>query len=106
MLHQDARGLGDNRSQGKYLKNLLYLFDPWVYNKNMAESSTIIVLLTITVILLSVVIVALLATITVLILRVNRIAKNVEKVSGNVAEATEWLSPVKLFSTVVDMFKR
>ena len=72
----------------------------------MSDSSTIIVLLTITVIILSIVIVALLATVTVLLFRLNRIAKSIEAVSNNLAEATEWLSPVKLFSTIFDVFRK
>jgi hypothetical protein len=72
----------------------------------MSDSSTIIVLLTITVIILSVVIVVLLASVTVLLIRLNRIAKNIESVSNHIAEATEWLSPVKLFSTVVDFIRK
>lgn len=71
----------------------------------MGESSTIIVLLTVTVILLSLVIVALLAVITVLIVRINRIVKNIESVSNHVAQATEWFSPVKVVSTIVDVFR-
>ncbi len=74
--------------------------------KYMDDSSTIIVLLTITVIILSVVIVALLAVVTVLLLRLNKIAKNIEAMSNNFAEATQWLSPTKLFSTIVDTFRR
>jgi len=78
----------------------------WVYNVNMEDSSTIIVLLTVTVILLSLVIVALLAVITVLVIRINKIAKNIESVSNHIAEATEWLSPVKVVSTIVDVFRK
>ena len=72
----------------------------------MGESSTIIVLLTITVIILAVVIAALLAAVTFLLVRMNKIAKNIEAVSNNIAEATEWLSPVKLISTIVGAIKR
>ena len=72
----------------------------------MSDSSTIIVLLTVTVIILSVVIVALIATVTVLLFRLNRIAKSIEAVSNNLAEATEWLSPVKLFSTALSIFRK
>jgi len=72
----------------------------------MNDSSTIIVLLTITVIILALVIVALLATVTVLILRINRIVKNIESVSNHIAEATEWFSPVKIVSTVIGAFRR
>lgn len=72
----------------------------------MGESSTIIILLTITVIILSVVIVALLAAVTFLLVRLNKIAKNIEAVSNNLAEATEWFSPVKIISTVVNAIKR
>jgi hypothetical protein len=76
------------------------------YNKSMGDSATIIVLLTITVILLSIVIIALVAAITVLIVRLNKIAHNIEAISSNVAEATEWFSPTKIFSTIVDTFRR
>ncbi len=77
-----------------------------MYTEGMGESSTIIVLLTITVIILSVVIVALLAAVTFLLVRLNKIAKNIEAVSTNIAEATAWFSPVKLISTVVGAIKR
>ncbi len=72
----------------------------------MNDSSTIIVLLTVTVIILSIVIVALLAAVTLLLLRLNKIAKNIESVSSHIAQITEWFSPVKLVSTVVDVFRR
>ena len=72
----------------------------------MSDSSTIIVLLTITVIILSVVIVVLLGAVTFLLLRLNRIAKNIEAVSNHVAQATEWFSPTKVISTVVSAFRR
>jgi hypothetical protein len=71
----------------------------------MSDSSTIIVLLTITVIILSIVIVALLAAVTLLLLRLNKIAKNIESVSTSIAGAAEWLSPVKIISTIVDMVR-
>jgi len=72
----------------------------------MSDSSTIIVLLTVTVIILSIVIVALIATVTVLLFRLNKIAKNIEAVSNHIAEATEWFSPAKLFSTIVSVFRK
>jgi flagellar basal body-associated protein FliL len=72
----------------------------------MGESSTIIVLLTITVIILSVVIVALLAAVTFLLVRLNKIAKNVEAVSNNIAEATQWVNPTKLITTVINAIRR
>lgn len=72
----------------------------------MDDSSTIVILLTITVIILSVVIVALLGIVTVLMFRLNKIAKNIEAVSTNIAEATSWFSPAKLISTVVGAFRR
>ncbi len=72
----------------------------------MSDTSTIIVLLTITVIILSLVIVALLTVVTLLLLRLNKIAKNLESVSSNVAQATEWLTPTKVIGTVMSVFKR
>lgn len=77
-----------------------------MYTDCMGESSTIIVLLTITVIILSVVIVALLAAVTFLLVRLNKIAKNIEAVSNNIAEATQWFSPVKIVSTIIGAIKR
>ena len=46
----------------------------------MDDTSTIVILLTITVIILSVVIVVLLGIVTVLMFRLNKIAKNIEAV--------------------------
>ena len=62
--------------------------------------ATIVTLLTIAVILLSLVIIALLAAVTIVIVKVNHIAKSVDQITGNLASATDWLSPVKVFSEV------
>lgn len=72
----------------------------------MTDSSTIIVLLTISVILLSAVIIVLLGVLAILIIRLNRIVKHIESVSKNVAEATAWFTPTKLFSSIFELFNR
>lgn len=74
--------------------------------KYMEDSSTIIVLLTITVIMLAAVIIALLGVVAVLVYRINRIVKHIESVSKNVAEATAWFTPSKLVGSILDLFNR
>jgi hypothetical protein len=81
-----------------------YRSDSIIIN-SMSDSSTIIVLLTVTVIILSVVIVVLLGAVTFLLLRLNKIAKNIESVSNNIAEASAWLSPAKVISTIVSAIR-
>lgn len=72
----------------------------------MADDSTVIVLLTITVIILSFVVVVVLGIVTVFLLRINRILRHIDTLSKNVAEASAWLTPVKLLSSIRDLFNR
>jgi len=70
------------------------------------DNSTIVVLLTVTVILLSIVIIAMLAALIVVLVKLNQLVKNVNATATHVAEATEWLSPVKVFGYAAKMFRR
>ena len=69
------------------------------------EVSTAITLLTITVILLSVVIVALLSVGIVLLIKVSKLLNTLRAVSANAARATDWLSPVKVFSEIAQRIR-
>ena len=69
------------------------------------EVSTAITLLTITVILLSVVIVVLLSVVIVLLIKVSKLVNNLKEVSENAARATDWLSPVKVFSEIAQLIR-
>lgn len=70
------------------------------------EGNTIVVLLTVTVILLSVVIIALLAALTLVLVKLNHLVKSVNATATNLAAATEWLSPMKVFSYASKMFRK
>lgn len=72
----------------------------------MEDTQTLVTLLTIAVILLSVVIVALLVAVTVVLIKVHHLVKTVDAITTNVASATEWLSPTKVISTAVRLFRR
>ncbi len=69
------------------------------------ETATAISLLTINVIVLSAVILALLIIVIVLLIKLNKLVNNVHQVSENVAKATEWFSPVKVFSEIGSLFR-
>ena len=69
------------------------------------ETATAISLLTVNVIVLSVVILALLIIVIVLLIKLNKLVSNMQHVSENVAKATEWLSPVKVFSELGNIFR-
>lgn len=69
------------------------------------ETATAISLLTINVVVLSVVILALLIIVIVLVIKLNKLVSNMQQVSENVAKATEWLSPVKIFSEAGNLFR-
>ena len=67
---------------------------------------TLVTLLTIAVILLSVVIVALLAAVTMVLVKVSRLVKDIQATTANLASASEWLSPVKVISTIASIFRK
>ncbi len=73
------------------------------------DVSTAITLLTINLVVLSVVIILLLVVAIVLIVKLNKVANSVQQTTANIAHATEWFSPVKLFSEVakvINSFKK
>lgn len=73
------------------------------------EVSTAITLLTINLIVLSAVIILMIIGIIVLVIKLNKIAHNVQETTSHIASATEWLSPVKVFSEiakVITSFKK
>lgn len=70
------------------------------------EMQTIVVLLTITVVLLSIVIVSLLAVAIAVLVKVRKIARSLERITTNVASATDWLTPAKVFSEAIKLFRK
>lgn len=70
------------------------------------EMQTVVTLLTITVILLSVVIVTLLAIMIAVFVKIKRVMTSLDRVSRNVADATEWLTPARLFREFTQAFRR
>lgn len=70
------------------------------------DSTVLVTLLSIAVILLSVVIVALLVVMTLVLVKVRRIAKSVDAITGNLVQATEWLTPTKVISQAIKLFRK
>lgn len=62
------------------------------------DTTAVITLLTINLIVLSVVIIALLIATAILVVKMNKIVRNIQETTAHVASATEWLSPVKVFT--------
>lgn len=62
------------------------------------DTTAVITLLTINLIVLSVVIIALLVATAILVVKMNKIVRNIQETTAHVASATEWLSPVKVFT--------
>ena len=69
------------------------------------ETATAISLLTVNVIVLSIVILVLLIIVVVLLIKLSKLINNLQHVSDNVAKATEWLSPQKIFSEIIHVFR-
>lgn len=72
----------------------------------MEDSSTIIALLTINIILLTIVVAAFLAAAVILIVRINRTVKHMEDIAENISSISEWFVPSRIFSSVLDLFKK
>lgn len=72
----------------------------------MDHTQTIIVLLSIIIGLHSVVILTLLAVMIALLIKLQRLAKRVDQVTTNIAQATEWLSPIKVVTEIGKLFGR
>jgi hypothetical protein len=56
--------------------------------------------------MLSVIIIAWLTAITVVLLKVRHVLKNIEAITSNIASASDWISPVKLFSQAAKLFRK
>lgn len=69
------------------------------------DTTTVITLLTINLIVLSVVIIAVIVAVIVLVVKMNKIASNIQETTAHVAKATEWLSPVKVFTEIFNAFR-
>ncbi len=69
------------------------------------DTTTVITLLTINLIVLSVVIIAIIVAAIILVLKMNKIASNIQETTKHVASATEWLSPVKVFTEIFNAFR-
>ncbi|MDO5344064.1 MAG: hypothetical protein Q4F02_04125 [Candidatus Saccharibacteria bacterium] len=72
----------------------------------MEEMQTVIILMTVVIIIHSVMIIVLFGIMIALLVKLKRIAGQVEATTKNLAQATEWLSPVKVFSSALSAFKR
>ena len=70
------------------------------------DMNVLVTLLTVAVILLSVVIVALLVTMTIVLVKVHRVINSIDATMQHVASASEWLSPVKVLSHLVKLFRK
>ena len=70
------------------------------------DMNLVITLLTIAIVLLSLVIVALLVAVILVIIKVNHIAKSIDAVTSNLANATNWVNPVKIFTEVFAAFRK
>ena len=71
----------------------------------MDEMATVIALLSANLIVLSVVIIALIVVTIILVIKMNKIVRNIQDTTAHVASATEWLSPVKVFTEIFNAFR-
>lgn len=72
----------------------------------MEDMQTVIILMTIVIIIHSVTIIVLFGVIIALLTKLKRLVNHAEATVSNIAQATEWLSPVKLFTEVVQLFRK
>ena len=70
------------------------------------DTQTTITLLTIAVLLLSTVVVVILGILIAVLLKIRKITQNIDAVMQNVAEASEWLTPTKVLSQIVNLFRK
>ena len=70
----------------------------------MEDMQTVIILMTVVIIIHSVTIIVLFGVIISLLTKLKRLVNHAEVAVSNIAQATEWLSPVKLFTEVVQLF--
>ena len=71
----------------------------------MEDMQTVIILMTVVIIIHSVTIIVLFGVI-ISLLKLKRLVNQAEAAVSNIAQATEWLSPVKLFTEVVQLFRK
>lgn len=69
------------------------------------DTTTVITLLTINLIVLSVVIIAIIVAAIILVVKMNKIASNIQETTAHLASATEWLSPVKVFTEIANVIR-
>ena len=73
----------------------------------MEDMQTVIILMTVVIIIHSVTIIVLFGVIIIsLLTKLKRLVNQAEAAVSNIAQATEWLSPVKLFTEVVQLFRK
>lgn len=69
------------------------------------DTTTVVTLLTINLVVLSVVIIAMIVATIILVIKMNKIASNIQQTTAHVASATEWLSPVKVFTELANAIR-
>ena len=72
----------------------------------MEDMQTVIILMTVVIIIHSVTIVVLFGVIISLLTKLKRLVNQAEAAVSNIAQATEWLSPVKVFTEVARLFRK
>lgn len=72
----------------------------------MEDMQTVIILMTVVIIIHSVTIIVLFGVIISLLTKLKRLVNRAEVVTHNIAQATEWLSPVKVFTEVARLFRK
>lgn len=72
----------------------------------MEEMQIVVILLSVIIVIHSVMIIALFSILIALLTRVKKIAAKVEVTANNFAQASEWLSPIKVFSAAVRAFRK
>ncbi len=72
----------------------------------MEDMQTVIILMSAVIIIHSVTIIVLFGVIIALLTKLKRLVNHAEATVSNIAQATEWLSPVKLFTEVVQLFRK
>ena len=72
----------------------------------MEDMQTVIILMTVVIIIHSVTIIVLFGVIIALLTKLKRLVNHAEATVSNIAQATEWLSPVKVFTEVARLFRK
>ena len=72
----------------------------------MEDMQTVIILMTVVIIIHSVTIIVLFGVIISLLTKLKRLVNRAEAVTLNIAQATEWLSAVKVFTEVARLFRK